>query len=182
MPLPDGYRTAVLSVAHVFDECEAGDTVKLRQNGSTIFGKLISKDPKTVPSDDDYRNDVALIYLRKEIPALDPAPPAQIGDWALILGNQWDRINYATMGIISAVNNDEYETDAAANEGNSGGPLLDSKARVLGLVSYAPLQEDVNSDDPAHNFKTASGIVAAKRLVVTCANLFLDSTSCPFRY
>ena len=181
MPLPSSYKTGLLSAAHIFDECEPKSRIRLEQNGEVVYGTLESKDPKTLPADGDYGNDVALIYLKKEFPTLDPAPQAQLGDWTVVLGNPWDRVNYATFGIISAVNQDEYETDAAVNEGNSGGPLLDRSGRILGIISYKPLHENQNSSDPQANFITADGISAAKRLRVSCRNLFISNSACPFK-
>lgn len=181
MPLPSSYKTGLLSAAHIFDECEPKSRIRLEQNGVVVYGTLESKDPITLPADGDYGNDVALIYLKKEYPTLDPAPQAQLGDWTVVLGNPWDRVNYATFGIISAVNQDEYETDAAVNEGNSGGPLLDRSGRILGIISYKPLHENQNSSDPQANFITADGISAAKRLRVSCRNLFISNSACPFK-
>jgi S1-C subfamily serine protease len=182
MPLPSGYKTGLLSAAHIFDDCKPDDKIRLEQNGQVVYGKLIRKDPVSVPSDDDYHNDVALIYVRKQFPALEAAPEAAVGDWTVIVGNPWDRINYATFGIISAVNHDEYETDAAVNEGNSGGPMLDRYGRILGIISYKPMQNDLNSDNPLDNYVVAEGIAAAKRLRVSCDYLFFSSAVCPFKY
>jgi S1-C subfamily serine protease len=91
-------------------------------------------------------------------------------------------VNYATFGIISAVNHDEYETDAAVNEGNSGGPMLDRYGRILGIISYKPMKHDTNSSDPASNWVVAEGIAAAKRLRVTCDYVFFSSPICPFKH
>ena len=182
MPLPSAYKTGLLSAAHIFDDCKPNDRIRLEQNGQVVYGKLIRKDPVTVPTDDDYRNDVALIYVRKQFPALEAAPEAAVGDWTVIVGNPWDRINYATFGIISAVNHDEYETDAAVNEGNSGGPMLDRYGRILGIISYKPMHNDMNSDNPLDNYVVAEGIAAAKRLRVSCDYLFFSSPVCPFKY
>ena len=182
MPLPSAYKTGLLSAAHIFDECKPNDRIRLEQSGQVVYGKLIRKDPVSVPADDDYRNDVALIYVRKQFPALEAAPEAAVGDWTVIVGNPWDRINYATFGIISAVNHDEYETDAAVNEGNSGGPMLDRYGRILGIISYKPMHNDFNSDNPLDNYVVAEGIAAAKRLRVSCDYLFFSSPACPFKY
>lgn len=181
MPLPSSYNTGIVSVAHIFDECKPNDRIRLEQNGEVVYGTLIRKDPVAVPSDDDYKNDVALIYVKKKFPALEPAPQANVGDWTVIVGNPWDRINYATFGIISAVNHDEYETDAAVNEGNSGGPMLDKYGRILGVISYKPMRNDLNSDNPLDNYVTADGISAAKRLRVTCEYIFFANSVCPFK-
>lgn len=182
MPLPSSFKTGLLSAAHIFDDCEPNDRIRLEQNGQVVYGTLIRKDPASAPKDDDYRNDIALIYVRKAFPALETAPPAQVGDWTVIVGNPWDRVNYATFGIVSAVNHDEYETDAAVNEGNSGGPMLDRYGRILGIVSYKPMHNDLNSDNPLDNYVVAEGIAAAKRLRVACDNLFFSSSVCPFKH
>lgn len=181
MPLPASYKTGLLSAAHIFDECKAGDKIRLEQDGLVVYGKLIRKDPISKPLDDDYKNDIALIYVKRAFPALEAAEQAQVGDWTVIVGNPWDRINYATFGIISAVNHDEYETDAAVNEGNSGGPMLDRYGRILGIISYKPMQNDMNSDNPSGNFVVAEGIAAAKRLRVSCDYVFFASAVCPFK-
>ena len=182
MPLPSAYKTGLLSAAHIFDDCKPNGRIRLEQNGQVVYGKLIRKDPVTQPADDDYRNDLALIYVRKQFPALESAPEAAVGDWTVIVGNPWNRINYATFGIISAVNHDEYETDAAVNEGNSGGPMLDRYGRILGIISYKPMHNDMNSDNPLDNYVVAEGIAAAKRLRVSCDYLFFSSPACPFKY
>lgn len=181
MPLPASYKTGVLSAAHIFDDCEPNDRIRLEQNGVVVFGTLFKKDPASVPADDDYRNDIALIFLKKAFPTLEPAPQAQVGDWSVIVGNPWDRVNYATFGIISAVNFDEYETDAAVNEGNSGGPILDRNGRILGIISYKPLDNDLNADNPEANYVVPEGIAAAKRLRVACDKIFFTSPVCPFK-
>lgn len=180
MPLPASYKTGLLSAAHIFDDCKPGDRIRLEQNGVVIYGQLIKKDPASIPAEDDYRNDVALIFVKKYFPSLEAAPQANVGDWSVIVGNPWDRVNYATFGIISAVNFDEYETDAAVNEGNSGGPMLDRFGRVLGIVSYKPMHNDLNSDNPLDNYVVAEGIAAAKRLRVACDSIFFTSPVCPF--
>jgi hypothetical protein len=97
-----------------------------------------------------------------------------MGDWAIVVGNPLDRTNYATLGIISAVKDRYYETDAAANEGNSGGPMVDSKGRVLGIVSSYQLKEGVDQTVVA-----ADGMVQVMRLSQACGTLF-PTGACPF--
>jgi S1-C subfamily serine protease len=176
VPKPDGIKTIIISAAHVFDDCDEGSTVVVEYEGRELNGVLVAKEPdKSDPTASPGQStDLARIDLRYFIPALDPAPKASLGDWAMILGNPLDRTNYATLGIVSAVYDNYYETDAAANEGNSGGPLVDRKSRVLGIVSSYQLKEGVNLDLVA-----ADGMVQVMRLSQACGSLF-PVGSCPF--
>lgn len=185
-PTPDGYKTAVFTVAHVLDDCDEGTKVEVVYKGRSYKGKLYRKDP--VSSFDDNSvgsvNDVAVIYLKPEFPKLEAAPSANQGDWTIVVGNPWDEINYATFGIITTVNHDEYGTDAAVNAGNSGGPLLDSKGRVLGLVSWKSMhsENDIDSRNKSEILDADPGMAYAKRLRLTCEHIYSDVTACPFKY
>ena len=101
---------------------------------------------RVVGSDKDL--DVAL--LRLERPADAPPLPfaelsarrAEVGEVVLAMGAPWGLARSVTMGIISC--NDRflakagkytlwYQTDASISPGNSGGPLVDTSGKVLGL-------------------------------------------------
>ena len=172
VPLPDTYKTAVFTAEPVVEDCDVNSTIQLNNNGVKMEGTLAARDTGLSGSD------MALIYLTGEIPALDPAPAGSIGDWVVIIGNPWDEKNYVTLGIISASGQSEYRTDASANEGNSGGPLLDSRGRVLGLISYKPCQEN----NAVGFCAAADGIVVAKKLSLACKVLFSRSANCPFDF
>jgi serine protease Do len=94
--------------------------------------------------------DIAVIKIdvEDELPTLEFADSDQVrvGDWVLAIGNA---INLeggptVTAGIVSARGrtlqteigatlSDLIQTDAAFNEGNSGGPLIDLEGRVVGI-------------------------------------------------
>ncbi len=65
------------------------------------------------------------------------------GDPVIAIGNPLDYQSTVTSGIISALNRDEsftefddyIQTDAAINQGNSGGPLFNLKGEVIGVNS-----------------------------------------------
>jgi S1-C subfamily serine protease len=185
-PLPDGYKTAVLSVAHIFDDCDEGDKVLVTAAGKDYEGVLYRKDPTGSFEDNetDSVNDIALIYLKYKLPALEAAPAANAGDWAIVIGNPWDEINYATFGIVTSVKHDEYATDAAVNKGNSGGPMLDSQGRVLGLVSYKSMhsESDLDSRNKSDVLDADHGMSYVKRLRLACEHLYSGAPTCPFKY
>lgn len=185
VPVPDGYKTAVFSAAHIFDACKPGDKIDVVSSGRTYKGVLFKKDPTGVVNADDFETiaDIALIYMRVKLPALEPAPAGRVGDWVVELGNPLREINYATFGILTKITDSQYYTDAATNHGNSGGPLLDSQARVLGLVSWFQLVPE-SFIDPRNKSEVRDqvhGISAAKRLSNACAVIYSSSPKCPFR-
>ena len=97
----------------------------------------------------DEGHDLALV----EVPSLGPAAPVlalRVGDpalgedlWALghpfagaASGPLEGTLRWSvTAGVVSAVGATFLQTDAALNPGNSGGPLVDTEGRVLGVVS-----------------------------------------------
>src|SRR4029077_5496764 len=70
----------------------------------------------------------------------------RVGDTVYTIGNPFGYTRTLTSGIVSAVQrqitapntlpiDNAIQTDAAINHGNSGGPLLDAAARVIGVTS-----------------------------------------------
>ena len=64
-----------------------------------------------------------------------------VGDWVMAIGNPFGLGGSVTLGIVSARNRDIQsgpydqfiQTDAAINQGNSGGPLFDMDGKVVGI-------------------------------------------------
>ena len=102
------------------------------------------------------RSDVALLKLDgRDFPyaSLANSDGLIIGEWVIALGNPLGlfEINNqptATVGIISAVDmnfgemeggqvyKNMIQTDAAINMGNSGGPLINSEGKVIGINTF----------------------------------------------
>ncbi|MER3415024.1 MAG: hypothetical protein C4297_02275 [Gemmataceae bacterium] len=109
----------------------------------------------TLPADkrqiaDDPTSDLALV--RVEIPQMPHLVEAewgdsdavQPGDWVVAIGSPFGLDHSVSVGVVSArgraqlgigtLDNIELiQTDAAMNPGNSGGPLLDLRGRVIGI-------------------------------------------------
>ncbi len=127
----DGY---IVTNHHVIAKAEKIE-VKL-YNGRTFTAKIIGKDKLT---------ELALIKIEAhDLPYVKwgDSNAIEVGDWVLAIGNPLGFDHTVTAGIISArgrsvFGNTAYgqflQTDAAINFGNSGGPLYNLDAEVIGI-------------------------------------------------
>jgi len=104
----------------------------------------------------DERNDIALLEIkpgdRKLTPlVLGDAKKLQVGQRVLAIGNPFGFQSTLVTGVVSALGRtvrtgpntfieDAIQTDAPINRGNSGGPMLDTQGRVVGINTaiYSP--------------------------------------------
>ena len=112
----------------------------------------------------DQRRDLAII----KVPAvsLRPLPlgesdAVQVGQRVLLIGNPKGLTRSASAGIVSAIREmDGYkviQTDAASNPGNSGGPMLNERGEVIGILTFKLRDsENLNFAVPS---KYASGLI-----------------------
>ena len=128
----DGY---IVTNNHVIDGADEID-VKLNDNRE-FKGKLVGTDPNT---------DLALVKIEGDgfpvIPIGD-SDALKVGEWVLAVGNPFNLTSTVTAGIVSAkartlgVYNGGIEsfiqTDAAINQGNSGGALVNARGELVGI-------------------------------------------------
>jgi S1-C subfamily serine protease len=97
----------------------------------------------------DPPNDLAVLRVEALPESVEPIPLGSsadllVGQTAIAIGNPFGQFERTmTIGVISALNRTlevedrvlrrVIQTDAAINRGNSGGPLLDSQGRVIGV-------------------------------------------------
>lgn len=106
------------------------------QDGREAMAELIGTDPET---------DIAVLKINlPDLPVatLSPAEQLRTGDVVLAIGNPFGLGQTVTKGIISAMGRNQlglntYEdfiqTDAAINQGNSGGAMIDAYGRLIGI-------------------------------------------------
>ncbi len=123
--------------------------------GADLFTVSIGK--MTVPAKVvgfEPRKDIAVLQLKstKAISALKSFKPFEVGHTrdlmvgqkAIAIGNPFGFDHSLTVGVVSALGrqvpgvggvsiHDMIQTDASVNPGNSGGPLLDSAGRLIGM-------------------------------------------------
>jgi S1-C subfamily serine protease len=109
-------------------------------NRDNVKAEIVGEDPTT---------DVAVLRVDEPQSALDPLPlgnsdTVQVGDPVVAIGNPFGLERSVTAGIVSALQRQlsnsvgtsidhVIQTDAAINHGNSGGPLLNDRGRVIGI-------------------------------------------------
>jgi S1-C subfamily serine protease len=107
-----------------------------------INATVVGKDPST---------DTAVLKIDAHVRALTPlalgnSDAVTVGDAVYAIGNPFGYTRTLTTGVVSAVQRQieapntlkidhAIQTDAAINHGNSGGPLIDAAARVIGVTS-----------------------------------------------
>ncbi|MBK12964.1 MAG: deoxyribonuclease HsdR [Crocinitomicaceae bacterium] len=136
---PDGL---IITNHHVI---AGADAIEVGLNDNRSFeAELIGSDPST---------DIAVLKIATDgLAALSWAnsDDVHVGDWVLAVGNPFDLTSTVTAGIVSAkarsiqllrpdLTKDVFpvesfiQTDAAVNPGNSGGALVNTEGRMVGI-------------------------------------------------
>lgn len=127
----DGY---IVTNNHVIEQA---DTITITfSDGREMRATLVGRDRDT---------DIAVLKVssRTPLPYVEFADSdkAEVGDWVIAIGNPLGFGGSVSAGIISATQRDLntgrsdnfIQTDAAINQGNSGGPLFNLAGQVVGV-------------------------------------------------
>lgn len=131
----------VMTAAHVV---QTADLVQVEfLDGTKVTASVVASDPV---------KDVALLKLDSIPPDMKPAKlgdseEVRVGDEIFVIGAPYGLTHTLTVGHISARHRNEsgtmgvvqaetFQTDAAINQGNSGGPMFNQRGEVIGIVSY----------------------------------------------
>ncbi len=132
---PDGY---IITNTHILQGCD--NAMVTFTDGREFEAKLVGA---------DAASDIAVIVIEGEdLPyaRFGRSGNLQVGDQVAAIGNPVSPSYAGTMtnGIISAINRNILyqghtmtllQTNAALNEGNSGGPLIDTRGQIIGITN-----------------------------------------------
>ena len=140
----DGY---ILTNNHVVEQA---DSVQVRLADQRQFeAKVVGTDP---------RSDIAVLKIdaKNIVPAeIGTSSKLDVGEWVLAVGNPLGYANTVSVGVVSSLKRtlatdenalliDTIQTDAAINQGNSGGALADAQGRLVGINSAIATQNGGN--------------------------------------
>jgi Do/DeqQ family serine protease len=130
---PDGY---IITNYHVIED--ASDIEVTTNDNKKYNATLIGSDAYT---------DIAVLKIESDTPlqyiSFGDSDITQVGEWVLAVGNPFNLNATVTAGIVSAKARDLnskddknqffLQTDAAVNQGNSGGALVNLKGELVGI-------------------------------------------------
>jgi putative serine protease PepD len=140
----------IVTNQHVVDN--AGTITVTFWNGKSYEARLVGV---------DRSSDLAVVKVSAPASLLKPvtlgdSDEVEVGESVIAIGSPFGLTGTVTSGIVSALHrqmqapnrftiNDSIQTDAPINHGNSGGPLIDMAARVIGVNTQ--IQSDSGGSD-----------------------------------
>src|SRR6267378_1678807 len=157
---PDGYA---LTNAHVVDGAQAVEVTL--GSGKEARAQVVGNDPAT---------DLAVIRIAESgLPAaeLADADSLRVGQLVIAIGDPLGFHSTVTTGVVSALGRslsakdgrlieNVIQTDAALNPGNSGGPLVDTHSKVVGInTAIIPTAQGICFAIPAATARMVAGML-----------------------
>ena len=166
----------IVTNKHVVSDAKASYTV-LTNDGKKYDAKILARDPA---------KDLAVIKINASnlpVVRLGDSNQVKLGQTAIAIGNALGEFrNTVSVGVVSGLSRDItasgggiierieglIQTDAAINQGNSGGPLLNLKGEVIGInVAMVSGAQNIGFAVPINQVKKAIESVEKVGRIIT---------------
>ncbi len=136
----------VLTNSHVV---KGSERIKVTLHDGRVFpAELVGEDERKDAALVSFEPDTDDIYISR----LGDSDSLQVGDWVLAMGAPFGYQNTVTAGIVSALErsgpmsslSDFIQTDAAINQGNSGGALVNLRGEIVGINTWITTRTGAN--------------------------------------
>ncbi len=150
VPAGSGSGFAISKKGHLitnFHVVEGCDLNKVHHNGSIFDANIIAV---------DKINDIALIKINKSFNQIFPVSEQDVAllEEVIVAGYPLGRHISSSIkthkGVITSLsgagdNYSNFQTDAAINQGNSGGPIINQNGNIVGIAAATWIEEGVQS-------------------------------------
>jgi S1-C subfamily serine protease len=137
-------------------------------NDKMLQGKLVGTD--------DESN---LAVLKVETTGLEPAKLGnsdniRVGSWLTVVGNSYGLPNAVALGLVNGLREDGFiQMSANVSPGNSGGPVLDTYGRVIGLVAAKLSESSYIGAIQVYDDKKATITIPSRQIEIPSSGISL---------
>jgi S1-C subfamily serine protease len=137
-------------------------------DGRALTGKLVG-------TDDESNLAVLKVDDGNLVPAkLGNSDSIKVGSWLTVVGNSYGLPNAVALGLVNGLREDGFiQMSANVSPGNSGGPVLDTYGRVIGLVAAKLSEPSYISAVQAYDDKMATITIPPRQIEIPSSGISL---------
>lgn len=154
------FPTTVVTNHHVIEDCvDKPRSVRARIDGVKSGAYLYSY---------DVDNDLALVMVKPDLKPLPVGPKPKPGMWVMTVGAPDGLEHTVSIGNVMNTEGTDVISSAPINGGNSGGPLLDARGRVVGTTTWVWMPSADDPTDVPQDWNVSVGIAALCDRLIDC--------------
>lgn len=151
------FPTEVVTNHHVIEDCiDTPRKVTANAGDAAYDAYLYSYDEE---------NDLALVGIKQDVPALELSDRPEPGWWAVAVGTPYGLEGSVSIGNVMNLNGTDIIATTPLNSGNSGGPMVNSHGEVIGTNTWV-----LTGEDSPQDWNVAVAHMALCQELVTCSD------------